>query len=358
MDNHPIPQDITGFQFKLIGDMTLKQFAYLAGGLIPGWIFFVSPIPGILKIPVSGFFIAFGLALAFIPIEGRPLDLMIGSFIRALLRPTQFVYQKRDLLAVNPVTPIMTQPSSTYNNVLPQAPILKPESEDEKKEEVVTIEKPDAEIDKDDKAEELVFETNNLEKQLQELKTEEQQEVGKPGYDEMHQKVLSVETLLNQTLLEKQKLENEILALQKKLEDENKKVFSPSQTQPATAEKQNVRIVTNDLGKKIGLPIATEYPNIVTGIIKDPRGNPLSNILVEVKDNDGNPVRAFKTNPLGQFASATPLVNGIYTIEFEDSKNENKFDTVRFEATGVIIFPIEVTSVDQREELRKSLFTN
>ncbi len=86
--------------------------------------------------------------------------------------------------------------------------------------------------------------------------------------------------------------------------------------------------------------------------------NPLPNILVEVKDPQGNAVRAFKTNALGQFASATPLTNGNYTIEFDDPKILNKFDKVGFAASGAIILPIEVISVDTREELRRSLFQN
>ena len=110
------------------------------------------------------------------------------------------------------------------------------------------------------------------------------------------------------------------------------------------------------MGKSIGLPNAPEFPNIVSGIVKDPRGNSLSNILVEIKDNENNPVRAFKTNALGQFASATPLTNGTYTIEFEDPKTENKFDTIQFSANGEVILPIEVISVDRREELRRTLF--
>ena len=79
-------------------------------------------------------------------------------------------------------------------------------------------------------------------------------------------------------------------------------------------------------------------------------------ILVEVKDREGNPVRAFKTNPLGQFGASTPLTNGDYTIEFEDPKGMNKFDKIAFTASGDIILPIEILSIDTREELRKSLF--
>lgn len=110
------------------------------------------------------------------------------------------------------------------------------------------------------------------------------------------------------------------------------------------------------MGKSVGIPIAPEFPNMITGIIKDPRGNSLPNILVEVKDKTGNPVRAFKTNALGQFQASTPLSNGTYRIEFEDPKSQNKFDIIEFIASGQIILPIEVISEDTREELRKSLF--
>ena len=108
--------------------------------------------------------------------------------------------------------------------------------------------------------------------------------------------------------------------------------------------------------KSIGLPIASQEPNLITGIVKDPRGNPLPNILVEVKDPEDNPVRAFKTNGLGQFAAATSLTNGKYIIAFEDPKGQNKFDTVEIEATGTPIMPLEIISVDPREELRRELF--
>lgn len=360
MDNHPIPQDITGFEFKLIGNMTVKQFAYLAGGLIPGWLFFISPIPILIKIPISSFFIAMGLGLSFIPIEGRPMDIMISNFIKALFKPTQFIYQKRSSLSVNFTAPTITQ--NQPNNVLPApAPTLQDlankQADLAPALELALLPKEETPIiDKDEKDEELVHEKDSLEKQLLELRQEEQKEVGTPAYNEMHQKVLSVENLLNQTLLEKERLEREILELQKKLGGEGKKVYSPSQIPNTAEETKNVRIITQELGKKIGVPSAPEFPNIVTGIIKDPRGNPLSNILVEIKDLQENPVRAFKTNPLGQFASATPLANGTYKIEFEDPKSENKFDAVQFTTAGDIILPIEVISVDEREKLRKSLF--
>ena len=70
MENHPIPQDITGFQFKLIGDMTIKQFAYLAAGTVFAWIIFSLPITYFLKLPLSSIIVFFGLSFASLSIEG------------------------------------------------------------------------------------------------------------------------------------------------------------------------------------------------------------------------------------------------------------------------------------------------
>src|ERR1035437_60282 len=101
MDNHPIPQDITGFEFKLIGNMTLKQFAYVAGGAILGLFFYASPLFFLIKILLALASIGTGVAFAFVPFEGRPLDLMVKNLIKAVLSPTQYVYQKMDPKALN-----------------------------------------------------------------------------------------------------------------------------------------------------------------------------------------------------------------------------------------------------------------
>ncbi|HSD98919.1 MAG TPA: PrgI family protein, partial [Patescibacteria group bacterium] len=74
MDNHPIPQDVTGFQFRLIGDMTIKQFAYLTAGVVLAWICLSLPVLFFLKLPLVVFFGGTGVIFAFIPIAGRPAD--------------------------------------------------------------------------------------------------------------------------------------------------------------------------------------------------------------------------------------------------------------------------------------------
>ena len=34
MEQHPIPQQISSYEFKLVGEMTLKQFLKAAGGVV------------------------------------------------------------------------------------------------------------------------------------------------------------------------------------------------------------------------------------------------------------------------------------------------------------------------------------
>lgn len=405
MENHPIPQDITGFQFKLIGDMTVKQFAYLAVGVVIGWITFILPLITIIKIPLAGISILLGVGFAFFPIEGRPMDLMISNFVKALFSPTQFIYQKTGGHLWLPVphlaqsqkqqqaqreaqtASLSGQALKDYLNALPK----RSKNQLDQKEMVffeslanlqanaptpqLQIPQPvtphafanqvpqnqPAPVAKDagtpsEEEEILRNEAQVLQQQLAQAKAQETMQSGSEEYKQAHLKVLELENLLSDTANQKQKLEGQIAELQKKLTDEKKDVYMPSIAKEPKKETQNVRSIPEGLGKSIGLPIAPEFPNLVTGIVKDPRGNPLANILVEIKDADSNPVRAFKTNPLGQFASATPINNGIYTIEFEDPKAENKFDIIQFSATGQIILPIEVLSVDTREELRRSLF--
>jgi hypothetical protein len=163
---------------------------------------------------------------------------------------------------------------------------------------------------------------------------------------------------------QKQRLEQELLQLKSQL---NTQVSQPITTLSAAAPivspqvtgipaSQYAKMVAPAPQKKADLPSISDTPNVVVGIVKDPRGNILPNMLVEVKDKDNNPVRAFKTNPLGQFASATPLAKGIYTIELDDPKKQHSFDVIQITANNQIMLPIEIISHDAREELRKQLF--
>src|SRR5574340_768773 len=93
-EQHAVPQDITGFKFKLVGDMTLKQFGELAGGAIVAYLFWASNWHPLLRWPLTFFFGLLGVGLAFLPIEERPLDVWIINFLKAIYRPTYYVWKK------------------------------------------------------------------------------------------------------------------------------------------------------------------------------------------------------------------------------------------------------------------------
>ena len=372
MDNHPIPQDVTGFQFRLIGDMTIKQFAYLAAGVILAWIFLASPLFFLIKFPLVVLFGSTGFIFAFIPIGGRPADVMVFHFFKAVFSPTQYTYIGKTQ-STTTFSPTSQQPVQKKENIkeekvhfdsplpsLPTQPPLSqppPDQQDKqqnKKEDEQAVEP--APPAKTVNPQELSLEASQLAKALMDAKQEESD--AQKGTQEAlvaHQKTEELEQELEAIREQKRQLEDQLLALQKQLAQKPQDVFTPS-TAVATQQTQNVRKIPPALGKTAGVPFVSDVPNLISGIIKDPRGNVLPNILIEVKDKDGNPVRAFKTNPLGQFASATPVINGTYTIAFEDPNGKQRFDSVEISATGNVLQPLEVISIDAREDLRKELF--
>ena len=79
MEQHPVPQNVTTFQFRLVGDMTLKQFGYLSGGLILGYVAYKLPLPFFFTWPLTAIFGLGGFGFAFIPVEQRPMDVWFLS---------------------------------------------------------------------------------------------------------------------------------------------------------------------------------------------------------------------------------------------------------------------------------------
>jgi len=97
MDQHPVPRNITGFQFQLIGSMTVKQFGYLLVGLILAFVFFKLPL-SIFRFPIAGVCVFIGFAFAFLPIQERPLDIWVVNLIKSIYSPTLFVWKKGPVL--------------------------------------------------------------------------------------------------------------------------------------------------------------------------------------------------------------------------------------------------------------------
>lgn len=453
MDQHPIPQDVTGFQFKLIGSMTVKQFGYVAVGAVSAVILYYLPMNTPFAILIKLFLIpivgASGVVIAFVPIEGRPIDVMATNFAKALFAPNQYIYKRQGrkmsfstITVKAPVvqpatqatakTPTVTSSSSldekeaklraflmssggkvqndldkkeasflkSFGPVPPPRPVTAPTPTAVAKPAVTTVPttlppltpakpspsltgpkpltpapplvKPAAQTvaslaqaqppapQKEETAESLGQKEQQLEQELAQAKQEEAKQLPQAAHDAAHIKVETLSKQIADIHAQKVQLEQELEKLKTQLTEQKGTAPTPTQAKPSIPiqDPKFVKVVAKTPAAKTpDLPKVSDTPNVVVGIVKDPRGNVLSNILVEVKDKEGNPVRAFKTNPLGQFASATPLSPGVYTIELEDPKGQNNFDVIQITANNEIMRPIEIISHDAREALRQQLFS-
>lgn len=94
MKDHPIPQDVTGYRFHIVGNMTLKQFLEVAGGVVAAVIIYKTGLPAIIKWPFIVLFAGVGAGMAFLPIAERPLDHWIITYFSVLFKPTKFYWRK------------------------------------------------------------------------------------------------------------------------------------------------------------------------------------------------------------------------------------------------------------------------
>ncbi len=337
MEQHPIPQDVTGFQFKLIGTMTVKQFGYIAVGAIFAVISWYAPVHGFLwlaltrgvLVPIFG---ATGVIVAFVPIEGRPVDVMAVNFVHAILSPNQYVYIKKGRrFSFTQVRYAIPLPQNIQARQAVSA------MQDSKKEE-----------------------------RLHALLAETSYKGARGSLDQKErvflQSITPAEALPINPSSKSIPPQTQIIASQNIATSNTASTPSishaaktPEQLQPKPVPRIHFQMPQQS-AKNTALSLLSDTPNVIIGIVKDARGNMLPNILAEVKDKDGTPVRAFKTNPLGQFASATPLPDGEYMLELEDPKKQHAFDIITINPKGEIMQPIEIISHDAREELRKALF--
>lgn len=93
---HAIPQAIMSVEFKIIGDLTLKQFVYLLVFCGLAYASFMLVKPFIIKWSLVVICVGTGLAFAFLPLGDRGLDVWIVNFIKAMFAPNQYIYQKHE----------------------------------------------------------------------------------------------------------------------------------------------------------------------------------------------------------------------------------------------------------------------
>lgn len=460
---HPIPQNVTNFEFHLVGDMTLKQFAYLAAGVGFAFLIFttLSTVQPIIAWPIIVISALLGVAFAFLPIQERPLDHWVAAFFKAIFKPTSLKFSSK---IINPADPLFNKRLNHYlktyeyakakehailgnPNLFPSAvtsaqpgPKINPQAPSPKKtsfidkfkagqtafggpqqaqpapakptqqqaapapqirqqpaEQPVTAPpapnsqpkpvltpppvilqsaqtiselpdlnqpfkamplapggtahpvptpKPEAvlpnrnqsgptkpedlkkTVELAKKAQETQQEVIKIESSLSQIK----QQAAQPGVDPKSY-VEDFEDLLTQ-----------LQKLNEKASETAKELAKVSKTEPLpqTTEAVQKASATPIKAKSIPTLKLTSFPNVINGIVTDSLGNYIEGAIVVAHDKQGLPVRALKSNKLGQFVAATPLPNGEYTIVVE--KDNLMFDKIGIELKNEILPPILVAA--------------
>ncbi|MFC1627188.1 hypothetical protein ACFL18_01365 [Patescibacteria group bacterium] len=325
MKQHPLPQNVTAYKFRLVGDMTLKQFLELAAGIVSAWLIFSSNLSFIFKWtlgPMLGFL---GIALAFMPVEDRSLDQWIINFFKAIYKPTQFTYQPS------------TKDINIFKTKAPPPPTTQPTpavSSDKLDEFLQTL--PDSPATAFDKAEKQYLEhINSL--------------FGALGSTTPISISSQTPPAINPSLSKDKNVKIRKLMHPKMCLLPHATLYqSPPKTKTATAptkpfpkpQASKKPVVNASFAKDLILPQIPDKPNLIAGITLNHQNKIIPNVILEIKNSQNQSVRALKSNKLGQFFIATPLDDGVYQIMAE--QQDHQFDIIKLEAKGEVIPPIKI----------------
>lgn len=145
---------------------------------------------------------------------------------------------------------------------------------------------------------------------------------------------------LEQKLAEKaQTTENKQQQMQK-LERLLEEAVKASISAPQASITQVIQAAQLQTPNKI--PVLTQAPNAINGIVRDAKGKLIPDAVVIIKDKANRNLRALKTNQLGQFVVTTSLPNGQYFIQLE--KKDLSFNVISIVLSGGNVPPIEIIS--------------
>lgn len=361
MEQHPIPQQISSYQFRLVGDMTLKQFFQLAGGLLISLIFYSTPIIGIVKWPIVIISALLGAAMAFVPLEERPLERWIFAFFRAIYSPTEFFWQK----TVTPAKFYQDEPQVAEAAAGPQAEALKQyfSSANQKTGSAAKLEGAEAGFFSrlTGIVSGLVVQatggpispTSTQTVSSTQLNKQVSESTNKPA----DQAVVHVEAKQIQIpQIVPIKIEKNVpqhLVVEEKTQTPG---ITTNQVAPILAGNEIVSTKQAIFSIDAAPPNPPSTPNVVVGQVVDETRRILEGAIMEIRDSAGRAIRAIRSNRAGHFVTVTPVDNGRYDIITD--KEGYEFFPVSFEANGQIIPPILVQGRKLAQDISVPMINN
>lgn len=348
MEQHAIPQNVSSYQFKLVGDMTLKQFFQLAGGFLVALIFYSAPLIGIIKWPFVIVSAILGVSLAFLPLEERPLERWIFAFFRAIYAPTEYFWQH------SKVAPLYFQPepasAASSDTAPPQEKALQ--------EYLATTTQKTGPLANLDKAEQGFLATLSgiFTGTVSQVSTGVPPVAPVPVVTTPQVAPLPIN---NQPLTPKAPVVQKTIEIPETpavrvvsdvprlvVEERKQDPIAPSQeitthqVAPTMAGEQMVSTKQALFSIDAAPPSPPTIPNVIVGQVVDENRRIVEGAIMEIRDSSGRPIRALRSNRAGHFITVTPLEVGKYDVVTE--KDEFEFQPITFEATGNLIPPILV----------------
>lgn len=320
MEQHPIPQNVSSYQFKLVGDMTLKQFFQLAGGIVVGLIFYSTPLLPIIKWPLIIISTITGALMAFVPFEERPLEKWILAFFRAIYSPTEFFWKKtiqRPKFFQDEPTGVTEEQNAAAKQYLGST---------------ATQAGPLTKLDMAEQG--FLSKLTGIFSSLSSLPTGAAQTASQEKKKELQipeTAPIRVSPMISPHLV----IEEKPVAANP---------AAPQVTMQAVAP-----IIAGDeiISTKQAIfsvdaapPSPPTTPNTIVGQVVDQERKIIEAAIIEIRDSMGRPIRALRSNKAGHFITVTPLDNGRYDIVAE--KDGYEFSPVSFNTEGSLIPPILV----------------
>ncbi|MFA5894589.1 MAG: hypothetical protein WC851_02345 [Candidatus Shapirobacteria bacterium] len=308
MEQHAIPQQISSYEFKLVGDMTLKQFLKAAVGIILAVAINSTNLIFFLKYPLMLICGGGGLMIAFVPFQDRPLETWVIAFLRSIYSPTIYTYRK--------------MPDKDWISLMNSKSVGRDKSLDEAEEVSVPIK-----------------DSNKVREFIESLPTVKMSEavIDEPILEEEKTLIGKIGMGGNTNKLPEREPEVTVKTEEAPKEDwRDKKAELGLKADKAEA---TAKVVFGE----IPMPDKPDIPNMLVGMVTNSEEKIVEGAIIEVQDVKGNPSRVMKTNSLGQFRTTTPLSNGKYLVITEKEKLE--FDRVEVDLVGKIVEPIKIKAI-------------
>jgi len=323
MQQHPIPQNVTGYKFHLVGDMTIRQFVELASGIVLAWLTFSSQLNFLFKWTLGPLAAFMGFALAFIPVEDRPLDQWIINFFKSIYNPTQYLF-KSNSKSLDIFSPTKSKPSESKYKLADPAKLDN---------YLQTL--PPTQATAFDQAEKKYLDHignlfGALGSKIKKVKKEEDSSppildssavkgirIRKLNHPQMcllpHATAIKPPPALKQAAIPVP--QPTVAKPKSKIKVTPKSLKPPKKPPPPSVNSSKANASETTYAKNIIMPQLPEKPNLLSGITLEKQGKIIPNVILEIRDSKNNPVRAFKSNRLGQFFISTPLIDGLITLK-------------------------------------------